>query len=189
MLLAVLSAILIFNGYQVIDNMTLYCGLLRGQDPSETAGYQKAVLYMFKVSMGVTMGWVLTRAAPRTAVLGSACVGLSAVLFALVAPASVFLLSFGLLGAGQLHGVYITNYILSCAPRRLMRRYMAFTMITMLPAAPAGVVYGLISGTMGALYEDKSLGYQVSLATSAGLIALGIGLSLLLPPRPKAASE
>jgi hypothetical protein len=59
----------------------------------------------------------------------------------------------------------------------------------MLLAAPAGVVYGLISGTMGALYEDKSLGYQVSLATSAGLIALGIGLSLLLPPRPKAASE
>jgi MFS family permease len=183
-LLAVLSAILIFCGYQVVDNMTLYSGVLFKQDPAKTAGYQKAVLFTFKVVMGVTMGWVLTRSAPRAAVLISAVVGLTAVVFAIVAPASVFLLSFGLLGAGQLFGIYITNYILSCAPKALMRRYMAWTMITMMPAAPSGVIYGAVSDFFGSRFS-KEFGYQMSFTVAATLIAVGIVLAMLLPRRPR----
>jgi hypothetical protein len=52
---------------------------------------------------------------------------------------------------------------------------MAFTMITMMPAAPAGVIYGAVA---------DSFGYRVSFAVAAGLIGLGIGLTLLLPRRP-----
>jgi hypothetical protein len=185
-LLAVVSSILIFCGYQVIDNMTLYCGVLLQEDPAETAGYQKAVLYTCKVVMGVSMGWVLTWAAPRAAVLISSAVGLVAAVFAALAPASVYLFSFGLLGAGQLYGIYITNYVLSCAPKTLMRRYMAFMMITMMPAAFSGVIYGAISDYFGSPPHTKAFGYQMSLAVAAGLIAVGIALSLLLPPRPRA---
>jgi hypothetical protein len=184
-LLAVTSAVVIFCGYQVIGNMTLYCGVLFGEDPAQTAGYQKAVLYTFKGVMGLAMGWVLTWTAPRAVVLISAAAGLSAVAFAAFAPASVYLLGFGLLGAGQLYGIYITNYILNCAPRALMRRYMAFTMITMMPAAPAGVIYGAVADFFGERYT-KEFGYQMSFAVAAGLIALGIGMTLLLPRRPRA---
>jgi MFS family permease len=159
--------------------------VLFGEDPAETAGYQAAIRYACKGIMGVAMGWVLTRYPPRTAVLISAAAGLSAVVFAAVAPAPVYLLSFGLLGAGQLYGIYITNYILSCAPKALMRRYMAFTMITMMPAAFSGVSYGGISDYFGERFT-KTIGYQVSFAVAAGLIALGIGLALLLPRRPRA---
>jgi hypothetical protein len=183
-LIAVLSAILIFCGYQVVDNMTLYCGVLFKQDPAETAGYQKAVLFTFKVIMGVAMGWVLTWSAPRTAVLISASVGLMGVVFAIVATPSEFLLSFGLLGAGQLFGIYITNYILSCAPKALMRRYMALTMITMMPAAPSGVIYGAVSDFFGAR-GTKEFGYRMSFTLAATLIAVGIALALLLPRRPR----
>ncbi len=184
-LLAVTSAVIIFCGYQVIGNMTLYCGVLFGEDPAKSAGYQKAVLYTFKGGMGLTMGWVLTRTAPRAVVLLTATAGLAAVVVAIFAPASVYLFSFGLLGAGQLYGIYITNYILSGAPRALMRRYMAFTMITQMPAAPAGVLYGAVADFLGAR-RSKAVGYQMSFAVAAGLIALGIGLSLLLPRRPRA---
>ncbi len=184
-LLAVTSAVIIFCGYQVIGNMTLYCGVLFGEDPAKSAGYQKAVLYTFKGGMGLTMGWVLTRTAPRAVVLLTATAGLAAVVVAIFAPASVYLFSFGLLGAGQLYGIYITNYILSGAPRALMRRYMAFTMITQMPAAPAGVLYGAVADFLGAR-RSKAFGYQMSFAVAVGLIALGIGLSLLLPRRPRA---
>jgi hypothetical protein len=184
-LLAVTSAVVIFCGYQVIGNMALYCGVLFGEDPARSAGYQKAVLYAFKGVMGLTMGWVLTWTAPRAVVLISAAAGLAAVVLAAFAPASAYLLSFGLLGAGQLYGIYITNYILSCASKALMRRYMAFTMITMMPAAPAGVLYGAVADFFGARHT-QAFGYQMSFAVAAGLIALGIGLSLLLPRRPRA---
>jgi MFS family permease len=164
--------------------MTLYCGVLLREDPSRTAGYQNTLRYACKAVMGVTMGWVLTRSTPRAAVLISSAVGLAAIVFAAVAPAPVFLLSFGLLGAGQLYGIYITNYVLSCAPPALMRRYMAFMMITLMPAAPSGVIYGAISDYFGSPPHTKAFGYQMSLAVAAGLIAVGIALSLLLPPRP-----
>lgn len=183
-LVALISAVLVFCGYQVIDNMTLYCGLLLNQEPAQTAGYQKAVLFSCKVVMGLAMGWLLTWAAPRSAVVISATVGLAAVVFALLAPAPVFLFSFGLLGAGQLFGIYITNYVLSCAPQPRMRRYMALCMLTHLPAASAGVLYGGISDFFGLRYS-KSVGYQFSLAFAALLILVGLGLALFLPPRPK----
>ena len=64
-----------------------------------------------------------------------------------------------------------------------MRRYMALLMITMMPAAFAGVIYGAISDFVGSRYGE-STGYQASFAVAAGLIALGIGLALLLPRRP-----
>lgn len=183
-LLAVVLSILIFSGYQIINNMTLYAGVLFRSDPSDTAGYQKAVLYTFKVLMGLSMGWLLTRSSPRSAVLISAAFGLGSVLFAIVAPPAVYLLSFGLLGGGQLFGIYITNYVLNCAPKALMRRYMAFMMLTAMPAAPAGAIYGAISDYFGELY-DKQFGFQMSFAAAASLIAAGILLALFLPARPK----
>lgn len=196
-LLAVVSCILIFNGYQAIGNLSLFCGEILGEDAAQTAGYQKAILYTFKAVMGVAMGWLLTRASPRSAVLCSSSIGLSAFLVAILAPTAVLplgpvalkgiFLSFGLLGMGQLYGIYITNYILSCAPPHLMRRYMALTMLTGLVTAPAGVIFGMISDHFGADGAAKTMGYQASLATAAGLILAGIMISLVMPrwPRPE----
>jgi MFS family permease len=184
--LAIISSIAIFCGHQVIANMTLYAGALFGGSPSETAGFQKAALYTCKVAMGLSMGWLLTRASPRSAVLISAAAGLVAVVFAIFSPPNLFYWSFAILGAGQLYGIYITNYILSCAPKSLMRRYMAFLMLTGLLIAPAGYIYGAISDYFGPPHYTKQFGYRMSFVAAAALIALGMVLSLLLPARPKA---
>jgi hypothetical protein len=58
-------------------------------------------------------------------------------------------------------------------------------MITMMPAAPAGVLYGAITDYFGSLYT-KEYGFRVSFAVAGALIVLGIGLSLVLPRRPRA---
>src|SRR5262249_37739791 len=101
---------------------------------------------------------------------------------AVVAPGGWFLLSFGLLGAGELFGIYVTNYILCCAPPAQMRRYMAFTMLTLFPAAPAGALFGSIIDCYPGAGAD---GFRLISLTGAIFIAGGIVLALLLPARPR----
>ena len=70
---------------------------------------------------------------------------MSAIIFAIFAPASIFLLSFGLLGAGRA-AWHLRHQLHSELPHRaMMREFMAFTMVTMMPAAPFGNIYGWIS--------------------------------------------
>ncbi len=128
------------------------------------------------------MGWLLTRTHPRAGVLVTASIGLTAVLWAVIAPGKWFLLSFGLLGAGELFGIYVTNYILCCAPPDRVRRYMAFTMLTLMPAAPAGAVFGSIIDRYPGSRLDA---FRVSFLSAAACIAIGIMLALFLPARPK----
>lgn len=190
-LLAVISATLVFWGYQVISNFALYQDALAeavyGEKP-QIAGYQNMIRFACKAMMGLAMGWLLTFAAPRTVSIVSATAGLSAVAFALVAPPNWFILCFGLLGMGELFGIYSTNYILNCARKTEMRRFMAFTMMTMLAAAPSGYAFGAITDyfkeSHGILYA-----YRMSFAVACGFIVLGIFLIFFLPARPKPLSK
>ena len=103
----------------------------------------------------------------------------------MAAAKGMFLVSFGLLGAGELFGIYITNYILCCSPQAMMRRYMAFTMLTLLAAAPAGPVFGAISDHYKALHGTAAA-FRLSFAVAAAAIGLAILLAgLLLPARPR----
>lgn len=180
---AMIVGIVVLAGYQIISNLTLYTREILGEAPAQFAGYQNAVRFSCKAVAGVLMGWLLTRSHPRAGVLITACAGLAGVAWAVVASRNGFLLSFGLLGAGELFGIYLTNYILCCAPPDQMRRYMAFTMLTLFPAAPAGALYGAI--TDACKNQSETFGFQLSFAAAALFIVLGIGLALFLPRRPQ----
>jgi hypothetical protein len=179
--LAMLAAVAVLMGYTVISNLTLYTREILHEAPAQFAGYQNTVRFACKAAAGLLLGWLLSRTQPRASVLITALAGLAGVLWAVVAPGHWFLLSFGLLGAGELFGIYVTNYILCCAPPAQMRRYMAFTMLTLFPAAAAGTLLGSISD----LYPGaKADGFRVSFVVAAGFIGAGIVLVLLLPRRP-----
>lgn len=180
---ASLIAIVVLAGYQVISNLTLYTRDVLGEAAAEYAGYQNAVRFGCKATVGVFLGWLLTRSNPKTTVLTAAAIGLSGVLWAVAASGPWFLLSFGLLGAGELFGIHITNYILCCAPAALVRRYMAFSMLTLFAAAPAGTLYGRITDCFPG--AARASGFQLSFCTAAVLIGSGIGLALFLPARPR----
>jgi hypothetical protein len=210
-LLAMIVAVLMLAGYTIISNMTLYTKEILGEAPSQYAGYQNTVRFACKAFTGVLLGWLLTRTHPKAGVLITATAGLAAVLWALAAPRQwfvfgfgpagrgdltdfhlmgavpVFLLSFGLLGAGELFGIYVTNYILCCSPKAQMRRYMAFTMLTLFPAAPAGVLFGWISDQY--THDAPAFGFRLSFAAAAVFICVGILLALLLPARPRPEEE
>ncbi len=142
---SMIVSILILAGYTIVSNLNLYTREILGEAPAQFAGIQNTIRFACKAATGLFLGWMLTRTHPKAGVLLTAAAGLCAVLWATVAPGKWFLLSFGLLGAGELFGIYITNYILCCSPPSEVRRYMAFTMVTLFPAAFAGILFGGIS--------------------------------------------
>jgi hypothetical protein len=179
---AFLVSVVVLAGYQVLANLTLYTRDVLGEAAAEYAGYQNAVRFGCKAMAGLVLGWLLTRTNPKAAALAAATIGLTGVLWAVDASGPWFLLSFGLLGAGELFGIYATNYILCSAPAARVRRYMAFTMLTLFAAAPAGALFGRITDCFPG--DARWDGFRASFLVAAGFIGSGIGLALSLPARP-----
>ena len=100
-------------------------------------------------------------------------------------------------GAGELVGVYAPNYILSASSQSQMRRNMAFVTMLMVPAAPAGYLFGAISDyisenniTAFGVSSSKAFGFQVSFAVCAAVILLGILVAVVwLPGNPGPVAE
>jgi hypothetical protein len=183
---AMIAAVAAMAGYQIISNMTLYTRVILEDAPAQFAGYQNMMRFACKAVSGIFLGWLLARTTPRAGLFVSASFGLSAVLWATVAPGKWFLASFGLLGAGELFGIYFTNYVLCTAPPTQMRRYMAFTMLALFSAAPANVLYGVISDCFP---EAPAEGFRLSFLAATLMIGCGIALMLLLPGRPRPDDE
>jgi MFS family permease len=179
---AMLTAIIVLAGYQIISNLTLYTRLVLDEAPAQYAGYQNMVRFACKAAGGIFLGWLLARTGPRVGLFVSMTAGLAAVLWAGLAPGTWFLVSFGLLGAGELFGIHVTNYILCCAPPTQVRRYMAFAMLALFPAAPAGLLFGAIADGFPAAPAD---GFRLSFLVAALFIGCGIALTLLLPAHPQ----
>jgi len=186
-LFATIGYILVYCGNQSMTNISLFTREAIGKPAEAFAGLQLALRFGFKVIAGFFLGWLLMRTNPKTLLLVTAGLTLAGVAWALGAPGKWFLLSFGILGAGELFGVYYPNYILGCSPKSKMRRNMAFASLVTMPVGFAPVLFGFISDTLGT--HDKKFGFQASFVAAIILLLAAIVLVLLtLPaqPRPRA---
>ena len=188
LLLTFIIGVLSFWGFSIGNNMTLFTKEVLGVPPQALVGYQLALRFGFKILSGLCMGAVLTRYGPRATMLLTACFSAAGIAWAMLVPGYWFLLSFGLLGAGELFGVYMTNYILSCSTPSQTRSNMGFASLTMLPAAPAGAVFGAISDHFGTIYS-RAFGFQLSFAAALAMMGLVILLTPLLPAHPEVKAE
>jgi hypothetical protein len=179
---ATVIAVVVMSGLNGLSNMSLYTEDILRVPPADLAGYQNTWRYICKGAAGLSFGWLLTRTNPRALVSVTTLVGLAGFAWVLATPPSLFLLSFGLVGAGQLFGIYITNYILCCSPAAQMRRYMAFTMLAMFLVAPSGALFGWIVDYYGA--TDRAFGFRLSFAVAVGFFLIGVVLTWFLPTRP-----
>ena len=107
--------------------------------PVAEAARLLAERFGFKIVAGFALGWLLIRTSPRALLLVTAGLTLTSVAWAMWVPGRPYLLSFGILGAGELFGVYYPNYILGCSPREQMRRNMAFTSLITMPVGFAAI--------------------------------------------------
>ena len=181
-LLAVIANILVYAGYTIITNISNYTPEAIGEAAEKYAGYQNALRFGFKIVAGFLLGWILTRWHPKAGLLATCAVLIGGVAWVIAVPAmdipaKWFLLSFGILGAGELFGVYYPNYILSCSPKSEMRRNMAFCSLITMPAGFAPIVFGLIS---------DNVSYRASFLAAIGLLSLTFLFVLFaLPARPR----
>ncbi len=192
LLFATLVTILVYSGNVIPSNMNLYSLEALGDLPEKYAGVQNMLRFSFKVVAGAVLGWVLTRTNPRVGILATASVFLVAQIWAMCVTGPWYLVAFGIHGAGELVGVYAPNYIVSASRADQLRRNMAFVTMLMVPAAPAGYLYGAIvdsvkqAGWTAFGMNSTSLGFRLSFLVCGLLILSGIFLAvLLLPASPR----
>src|SRR5262249_51229085 len=149
-------------------------------EPEVYAGLQLALRFGFKVVAGFCFGWLLIKTNARALQVATAGVMFVAVSWALFVPGPWFFIGFGLLGAGELFGVYYPNYILGCSPKAQMRRTMAFANLLSLAAGLAPLLYGSISDGLGR--TDKAFGYRMSFVASLGILVMTVLLVLTVLP-------
>ena len=187
--LAVIGYLLVYAGYSILSTFTLYTETAVGVDSQELVGYQNALRFGFKVLTGILLGWLLSRSHPKLPLLATTSLCMAAVVTAILAPGYWFLLSFGIMGAGELFGLYFPNYVLCCSEAPKMRRNMAFCSLITVPAGCFPILYGAIIDTLKPLAGDRAA-FQVSFVMS--LVILTTALILIwwkLPrwPSPKRA--
>lgn len=192
LLLATVVTILVYAGNVIPSNLNLYSEQVLGNIPEKYAGVQNMLRFGFKVIAGSILGWLLTRTNPRLGLIATSSIFLTALLWATFVTGPWYLVAFGIHGAGELVGVYAPNYIVSASKRDQLRRNTAFITMLMVPAAPAGYLYGAIvdastryQWTMLGM-TSSAFGFRLSFLVCSGFILSGIVLAvLLLPAKPR----
>jgi len=184
LLTAAIAITLVYTGNTITSNMNLYSTAVFGDAPMLHAGNQSAVRFAFKAPAGLLLGWLLARTNPKAGLLATSIISAASLGWAMVASADLYLLAFGIYGAGELVGVAAPNYILAASRPQDIRRNMAFAAMLMALAAPTGYLFGNISDVYGARYGEAA-GYRISFAVCAAIMLAGILLAAAkLPARP-----
>ncbi len=184
---AILVTVMLYVGNTITANMSLYTAEVLSADSKDYVGYQNAWRFFCKGVVGLLLGWILVKSNPRTGLLITGVLFVASQFWAIFVPGIAYLFAFGLYGAGELVGVYAPNYILSASSPRRMRQNMAYVTMMMLPAAPAGYLFGMIVTDWS---STKAVGFRLSFAVCAAILILGLFLAVvLLPKRPQPDSD
>lgn len=192
LLTATIVTILVYAGNVIPSNMNLYSREALGDLPEKFAGVQNTLRFSFKVVAGMLLGWILTKTNPRACIVTTASIFLSSQVWAMFVKGPWYLLASGIHGAGELVGVYAPNYIVSASRRDELRRNTAFMTMLMVPAAPAGYLYGAIvdyiKATNATIFgmDSTTFGFRLSFFVCSMIILSGIVLALFgLPAHPR----
>jgi hypothetical protein len=181
-LFASLAYLLVYSGGNAIfDNVSLHARDVLGSEIEDTQGIQSFLRFSFKSVTGLCLGWLLARTSPRAPVLATTALLLVGIAWVLGSSGYWYLLSAGLLGAGELFGAYFPNYVVSASSKSTVRANVALLNLLGSFVGFASVGYGLIS---------QAYGRPATFYSAGGLLILSVGLILAtLPPRPTAPDE
>lgn len=173
---AILAYVLVDAGFTITNNMSLYTIEALHRPAEEYAGYQNALRFCFKMTAGFMLGWLLVRTHAKLGVLVTGAFCLAGIVWALAAPNRWFLLSFGLMGAGELYGIYYPNFIMARSRANRLRQNMAMLQLMSLATSLAPVGFGALSDEFG--LPASFIAAAVITCLSLALVAWG------LPARP-----
>ena len=164
------------GGNMIMNNLALYVRDKMGELPERYTGEQLALRFGCKSLFGFTLGWMLARYQAKVPALATTLICLAGIIWALVVPGKWYLLSFGLLGAGELYYVYYLNYIVACSAPDRIRENTAYTNLIMIVVSFMPLAYGGIS---------ENYGLRSSFVLALGiLIVAAFVVSTMLPRCP-----
>ena len=177
---AAIGFLLTYGGTMIMNNMSLYARETLGEAPEKYAGVQLALRFGCKCFMGFGLGWLVTKMHARASLLATTAICIAGVAWALFVPGKLYLLSFGLLGGGELFYVYYVNYIVSCSKPERMRENTAYTNLITVLIGFLPLVYGMVSDRFG---------LRASFVTAIGVLVLALIVVQWRLPKQPALSE
>jgi hypothetical protein len=176
LVLGVIAYVLVYAGGNAIMATVSMMATEKMSVAGGTVGYQGELRFGFKALAGALLGWLLAKTHPKAALLATTSTLIAGVSWALLVSGPWYLLSMGLLGAGELFGAYFPNYVASASRKSRVRLNMAYLMLVGALAGFASIIFGAISDG-----SDR----RVSLYTAVGvLVATMIMICWALPADP-----
>jgi MFS family permease len=154
-----------------ITNLSLHATSL-GRDPKELSGLSLALRFGFKAMGGFGLGAIAARLGMRAPIIITVCLLGAAPVWAALAPGYSYLLAFGLMGAGELGGVYFPNYVVSFSSEADAARNLSILQLVTVATSIGPVLYGSIT---------QALGFPSSLAFGVLVASLSLVLVTRLP--------
>ena len=175
-LLAVVIYVIVYSGGNAIfQNVSLHAQSVLGSE-SNTLGLQSFLRFGFKAVAGALLGWLLATASPRATLLATTSILLIGMTWALSSTGWWFMLTFGLLGAGELFGAYFPNYVTTASRKSFVRINMAYLNVLTALTGFSSLIFGAIADAYGRI---------ASFYASASLLLFAmILICLLLPANP-----
>ncbi|HLY59922.1 MAG TPA: hypothetical protein VKV95_04075 [Terriglobia bacterium] len=130
-------------------NLTLYSRNITGWPPQHFAGVIMALRFAFKALGGFALGALASLRGTRAPLVVATLLNGLAIFWGWMIPGYLFFVAFGLIGAGELGGVYFNNYALSVSSVQRGARNLAFLNLAVALAGLAPVAYGVIADEFG----------------------------------------
>ncbi|MBS0632001.1 MAG: hypothetical protein JSS11_08820 [Verrucomicrobia bacterium] len=150
-----------------LTNLSLYTREAVGRSPLELAGLTMALRFGCKAVAGFGLGSVAAGFGTRPAMaLTVVFVGLG-LAWPFVSSGYSYLFAFGLMGAGELGGVYFVNYVISVSNAAQTTRNIALLSLVGPASSFAPALHGYLTDRFG---FSASFGFGVACATAAMIL-------------------
>ena len=160
------------GGNAIFNNVSLHAKAMLGEE-TDTVGMQSFLRFGFKAVAGAGLGWLLARANPRLTLLTTTSILLAGLSWALSSSGWWFMLTFGIMGAGELFGAYFPNYVATASHKPFVRLNIAYLSLLSTLIGFSSIAFGMISDRYGR---------PSSFVVAAGMLALALILVVLLLP-------
>jgi MFS family permease len=163
--------VMFYTTLGLTSNLALYMKEAVGRDPKDFSGLLMAIRFGFKALAGVGLGWIAIRAGFRAAAL--TCMGLlgAACLWARLVPGFANFFSSGLLGGGELGGMYIPNVVASLSAAAAGPRNLSILTLATPASSFAPALHGLIADRLGFAW---SFYFGIATAIAGALLIYGV---------------
>ncbi len=174
LIVAWLAFFLWFCTYGTMTNLSLYTRVAVGRTPLELAGVVMALRFGVKSVAGFGLGALATRSGPRMAMIAAVILLGTGPIWPFVSSGYGYLFAFGLMGAGELGGVYFVNYVISISTPATTTRNIALLSLVTPASSIAPALHGSLTDHFG---FNASFLFGIATAVAALALLLRIGRS------------